>query len=37
MRVKLGDVCSSIYDGDHNAPPKSEFGVPFITMALSQY
>ena len=33
MRVKLKDVCSSIYDGDHNAPPKSEFGVPFITIS----
>ena len=33
MRVKLGDVCSSIYDGDHNAPPKSESGVPFITIS----
>ncbi len=33
MRVKLGDVCSSIYDGDHSAPPKSETGVPFITIS----
>ena len=33
MRVKLGDACSSIYDGDHNAPPKSESGVPFITIS----
>lgn len=33
MRVKLRDVCSSIYDGDHNAPPKSEHGVPFITIS----
>lgn len=33
MRVKLRDVCSSIYDGDHNAPPKSGHGVPFITIS----
>lgn len=33
MRVKLGDVCASIYDGDHNAPPKSESGIPFITIS----
>lgn len=33
MRVKLRDVCSSIYDGDHNAPPKSEHGIPFITIS----
>lgn len=31
--VKLGDVCSSIYDGDHNAPPKADSGVPFITIS----
>ena len=33
MRAKLGDVCASIYDGDHNAPPKSESGTPFITIS----
>ena len=33
MRVKLGDVCASIYDGDHSAPPKSESGIPFITIS----
>ncbi|WP_276868317.1 restriction endonuclease subunit S [Enorma massiliensis] len=33
MRAKLGDVCASIYDGDHNAPPKSESGIPFITIS----
>lgn len=33
MRAKLGDVCASIYDGDHNAPPKSESSIPFITIS----
>ena len=33
MRVKLGDVCASIYDGDHSAPPKSKSGIPFITIS----
>lgn len=33
MKAKLGDVCASIYDGDHNAPPKSESGIPFITIS----
>lgn len=33
MKVKLGEVCSSIYDGDHSAPPKSESGIPFITIS----
>lgn len=32
-KVKLNDVCSSIYDGDHNAPPKSDTGVPFVTIS----
>lgn len=31
MRVRLGDACASIYDGDHNAPPKAGSGIPFIT------
>jgi type I restriction enzyme S subunit len=31
--VRLGDVCSSISDGDHQAPPKSERGVPFVTIS----
>lgn len=30
--VTLRDVCSSIADGDHQAPPKSDSGVPFITI-----
>lgn len=32
-KVKLSDICSSIYDGDHNAPPKSDTGVPFVTIS----
>lgn len=32
-KVKLSDICLSIYDGDHNAPPKSDTGVPFITIS----
>ena len=27
----LGDVCTDITDGDHMPPPKSEYGIPFIT------
>ena len=30
--VQLGDVCESISDGDHQPPPKSEEGVPFVTI-----
>lgn len=33
MKVKLSDVCSSIYDGDHSAPPKSSSGIPFVTIS----
>lgn len=32
-KVKLGDCCTSITDGDHQAPPKSKDGIPFITIA----
>jgi len=32
-RVKLGDYCESIADGDHQAPPKAEYGIPFITIS----
>ncbi|WP_301873301.1 restriction endonuclease subunit S [uncultured Dialister sp.] len=32
-KVKLGDCCISISDGDHQAPPKSREGIPFITIA----
>ena len=31
--VKLADVCKSISDGDHQAPPKSETGIPFVTIS----
>lgn len=31
--VKLSDICVSIYDGTHQAPPKTEAGVPFITIS----
>jgi len=29
---KLGEVCSCITDGDHMPPPKSEKGIPFVTI-----
>ena len=32
-KVKLGDCCISIADGDHQPPPKAESGVPFVTIA----
>lgn len=30
---KLSDCCTSIADGDHQAPPKAVFGVPFVTIS----
>ena len=30
---KLEDVCETITDGDHMPPPKSENGIPFITIS----
>jgi len=30
---KMGDLCISISDGDHQPPPKSDEGVPFITIS----
>ena len=33
MRARLADICQSIADGDHQAPPKSSDGVPFITIS----
>ena len=30
---KLGEICTDITDGDHMPPPKSEFGIPFITIS----
>ena len=32
-KKKLKDCCISIADGDHQPPPKSENGVPFVTIA----
>ena len=32
-KVKLEDVCSSITDGDHQALPLAEEGIPFIVIA----
>ena len=31
--VSLGDICRSISDGDHQAPPKTGEGVPFVTIS----
>lgn len=31
--VKLSELATDISDGDHMPPPKSEFGVPFITIS----
>lgn len=30
---KLGEVCYHITDGDHMPPPKSDTGIPFLTIA----
>ncbi len=32
-KVKLCEVCKSISDGDHLPPPKSDSGIPFVTIA----
>ena len=32
-KVRLQDICISISDGDHQAPPKSNSGVPFVTIS----
>ncbi|NBK93004.1 restriction endonuclease subunit S [bacterium 1XD21-13] len=32
-KIKLKDVCISISDGDHQAPPKANRGVPFVTIS----
>ncbi len=32
-KVKLIDCCVSIADGDHQPPPKSDSGIPFVTIA----
>ena len=31
--MRLDDICKSISDGDHQAPPKSENGVPFLVIS----
>lgn len=31
--VKLSEIATDISDGDHMPPPKSEFGLPFITIS----
>jgi len=31
--VTLSQCCLSIADGDHQAPPKADYGVPFITIS----
>lgn len=31
--AKLNDLCLSITDGDHQAPPKAKSGIPFITIS----
>ena len=33
QKVRLKDCCHSISDGDHLPPPKSDSGVPFVTIA----
>ena len=30
---KLGEVCESIFDGDHMPPPKTESGIPFLVIS----
>jgi type I restriction enzyme S subunit len=32
-QAKLSEICSSISDGDHQAPPKATSGIPFITIS----
>lgn len=31
--VKISEICSSVADGDHQAPPQAMSGIPFITIA----
>ena len=33
QKVKLGEICSSVSDGDHLAPPKTDVGIPFVTIS----
>ena len=32
-QMRLSEVCESIADGDHMPPPKTEAGIPFITIS----
>lgn len=32
-KMKLGDVCETITDGDHQPPPKTDDGVPFLVIS----
>lgn len=32
-KITLEDICISIADGDHQPPPKSENGIPFVTIS----
>ena len=32
-KAKLSECCQSISDGDHQAPPKSNKGIPFVTIS----
>ena len=31
--IPLKDACRSLTDGDHQAPPKADAGIPFITIS----
>lgn len=31
--VRLGEICNSITDGDHQAPPKCKTGIPFLVIS----
>ncbi|QQK62076.1 4'-phosphopantetheinyl transferase [Shewanella sp. LC6] len=31
--VTLAKVCSSVSDGDHQAPPRAEYGIPFLVIS----
>ncbi|OEF23137.1 restriction endonuclease subunit S [Vibrio rumoiensis] len=33
QKIELKDVCRSISDGDHQAPPKVEKGIPFLVIS----
>ena len=32
-KITLEDICSSIVDGDHQPPPKTDNGIPFVTIS----